>query len=88
MDIDDLVSELVEELAGDARALGCKSEIRRALDILREGTAADRQIDLYRLRRLEGDTEVEALRRVVDAALAETREGIGEDRKRVSTQTP
>ena len=38
------------------------------------GTSADRQIDLYRLRRLEGDTEAEALRRVVDLVVAETRE--------------
>lgn len=76
VDIDDLVSELVEELEEDARALGCEAETRRALDIVREGTAADRQIDLFRLRRLEGDSEAEALCQVVDAALAETREGI------------
>ena len=38
------------------------------------GTGADRQIDLYRLRHLEGDTEAEALRQVVDMVLAETRE--------------
>lgn len=78
VDIDDLVSELVVDLEDDARALGCESELRRALDIVREGTAADRQIDLFRLRCLEGDTEAEALRRVVDMALAETREGIDE----------
>ncbi len=78
VDIDDLVAELVEELAADARALGCEPEVRRALAIVREGTGADRQVDLYRLRRLEGDTEAEALRRVVDLVLAETREGVGE----------
>ena len=78
VDIDDLVKELVEELAEDASALGCESETRRALDIVRDGTAADRQIDLYRLRLLEGDTEAEALSQVVDAVLAETRQGIGE----------
>ena len=78
VDIDDLVAELVEELAADARALGCEAEVRRALVIIREGTGADRQVDLYRLRRLEGDTGAEALRRVVDLVLADTREGIGE----------
>ncbi|MCE2392864.1 MAG: YbdK family carboxylate-amine ligase [Proteobacteria bacterium] len=79
VDIDDLVTELIEELADDARALGCEAETRRALDIVREGTGADRQVDLYRLRRLEGDSEQDALRQVVDLVLAETREGIGEE---------
>ena len=78
MDIDDWTAELVEELAGDARALGCEAELRHALAIIREGTGADRQVDLFRLRRLEGDTVEEALRHVVDLVLADTREGIGE----------
>ena len=65
-------------MAGDARALGCEAELRHALTIIREGTGADRQVDFFRLRRLEGDTEEEALRRVVDLVLAESREGIGE----------
>ena len=76
VDIDDYAAALVKELADDARALGCEAEVRRALAIIREGTGADRQIDLYRLRRLEGDTEEEALRRVVDQVLAETKEGL------------
>ena len=78
MDIDDWTAELVEALAGDARALGCEAELRHALAIIREGAGADRQIDLFRLRRLEGDTVEEALRHVVDLVLADTREGIGE----------
>ena len=76
VDINDYAAELVEKLASDARALSCEAEMFRALTIIREGTGADRQVDLYRLRRLEGDSEEEALRRVVDMALAETREGI------------
>ena len=78
VDIEDLVAEVVAEVAEDARALGCEAETRRALAIVREGTGADRQVDLYRLRRLEGDTENDALRRVVDLVLAETMEGIEE----------
>ena len=78
VDIDDYTANLIEELASDARALGCEAELRYALTIIREGTGADRQVDLYRLRRLEGDSEEEALRRVVDLVIAETREGIGE----------
>ena len=76
MDVDDLTTDLVEELVGDARALGCEAELRHALTIIREGAGADRQVDLFRLRRLEGDTEEEALRHVVDLVLAETREGV------------
>ena len=75
-DIEDSTTELVEELADDARALGCEPELRHALAIIREGTGADRQIDLFRLRRVEGDTDAEALRAVVDLVIEETREGI------------
>ena len=78
VDIDDYAAALVETLADDARALGCEAEVHRALTIVRDGTGADRQIDLYRLRRLEGDSEAEALHRVVDQVLAETKEGLGE----------
>ena len=76
VDIDDYATELVETLAADAQALGCEAELRRALTIIREGTGADRQVDLFRLRRLEGDTEEEALHRVVDLVLADTKEGL------------
>ena len=78
IDIDDYAAALVETLADDARALGCEAEVRRALTIVRDGTGADRQIDLYRLRRLEGDSGAAALHRVVDQVLAETKEGLGE----------
>ena len=74
VDIDDYLAALVEELADDARALECEAEMRRALAIVREGAGADRQLDLYRLRRVEGDTHEEALCRVVDRVLEETRE--------------
>ena len=78
VDIHDYAAELVEELADDARALGCEAEVRYALAIIREGTSADRQVDLYRLRLLEGDSREEALHRVVDQVLAETKEGLDE----------
>ena len=78
VDIEDTVTDLVEELASDARALGCEAETHRAFAIIREGTSADRQVDLFRLRRLEGDTEEVVLHSVVDLLLAETREDIGE----------
>ena len=76
VDIDDFMHELVEKLIPDARALECEMELRHTLTIIREGSGADRQADLYRLRRLEGDTDEEALRCVVDMVLAETKEGV------------
>lgn len=75
-DIGDSVAELVDELAGDAQALGCEDELQHALTIIREGSGADRQIDLFRLRRLEGDTDAQALRAVVDLIIEETKEGV------------
>ena len=76
VDIHDEVFGLIEDLIPDAQALGCEAEVRYALDIVRQGSGADRQSDLYNLRRVEGDTRMEALRRVVDLVIAETREGI------------
>ena len=79
VDIGDYAARLVEDLAEDAHALGCEEELRHVLAIIQEGSGADRQLDLFRLRRLEGDTEEEALRAVVDLVVAETREGIEAD---------
>ena len=76
VDIADYAARLVEELANDARDLGCEDEVRRAHAIIRDGSGADRQLDHFRLRRLEGDGEEQALRSVVDLVVAETREGI------------
>ncbi|MCY4012107.1 MAG: carboxylate-amine ligase [Gammaproteobacteria bacterium] len=73
VDIDDYVEALIDDLGEDALALDCEAELDRIRDVIREGTSADRQIDLYRLRRLEGDDEAAALRAVVDAIVAETR---------------
>ena len=61
MDIDEYAGSLVEELTEDAQALGCEDELRHILVVIRYGTGADRQIDHYRLRRLEGDSEEKAL---------------------------
>ena len=79
VDIEDDAARLVEDLTDDARALGCEAELRHVLTIIQEGSGADRQLDHFRLRRLDGDTEEEALRAVVDLVIAETREGIDAD---------
>lgn len=78
VDIDDFMAELIEELTDDARALNCEPEVRRAQLIVRDGTSADRQLDLFRLRQLEGDTVDEALHHVVELILEETSEGLDE----------
>ncbi len=75
VDIADEAARLVGELGDDAQALSCEAELKHVLAIIREGSGADRQVDHYRLRRLEGDAEEEALRSVVDLVIAETREG-------------
>ena len=75
-DIEEYAAALVEDLAEEAQALGCEPELRHALHLVRNGTGADRQIDHFRLRRLEGDSEEEALRAVVDLVVEETRSGV------------
>ena len=77
VDIEDFAAQLIEELESDALVLGCREEIRRTLAIIRDGTAADRQIDLFRSLRLDGASRTDALNAVVDMLLAETREGVG-----------
>ncbi len=76
-DIDEYAEALAENLSEDAQALGCENELRHILDLIRYGTGSDRQIDHYRLRRLEGDSEEEALRAVVDLVVEETGSGLG-----------
>ncbi|MXY56944.1 MAG: hypothetical protein F4Y41_11195 [Gammaproteobacteria bacterium] len=76
VDIADEAERLVETLRHDAAALDCEAELRHVLSIISDGSGADRQVDHYRLRRLEGDTDEEALRSVVDLVIAETRQGV------------
>jgi len=73
-----MLEKLQENLADDACALNCEAELRHALAIARNGTCADRQLDLYRRRRQEGDSHQEALGRVVDLLLTGTREQVVE----------
>ena len=76
IDIDDYATALIEVLQEDAEALSCEQELHHVMTIIREGTSSDRQIDLYRLRLLEGDSPQEALKQVVDQILAETKQGV------------
>ena len=76
LDIDDYARRLVEELEQDAQALNCEAELRHVLEIVRLGAGADRQIDHYRLRKLEGDTDAEALTSVVRLVADETERAV------------
>ena len=71
-----LLEELLEQLADDARVLDCEAELRHALIIVRDGTCADHQLDLYHHRRQEGDSHQEALGHVADLLLTRTREQV------------
>ena len=76
VDIADMAEQLVQDVGEDAEALGCARELRHTLDIIRDGTSADRQLDRYRLSLLEGASKEEALRSVVDLTLEETRTSV------------
>ena len=75
VDVDDCVQDLVEDLREDARALECESEVAHIARIVREGSSADRQEDVYRQSMLDGASEDEALRRVLNAIIEETESG-------------
>ena len=72
VDYADLLAELRDLLAEDAAALGCAKELESALSILKRGTSADRQRQVFRRAVDGGANEAEALQAVVDALIAET----------------
>jgi carboxylate-amine ligase len=63
---------VIATVAGDARALGCETEIASARTIAERGTSADRQMALYRAARERGLDRKSALTAVVDWIAAET----------------
>ena len=68
----DLLEELLALLAPDAEALGCVTEIANTREIVRRGTSAHTQVEVYEKARKRGATEREALRAVVDWLVTET----------------
>ena len=61
----DLVDELLSIIRDDAEALGCRAETEHARIILKRGTSAHQQQDVYQLARRQGATDSEALSAVV-----------------------
>ena len=77
VDIEDGSQELIAELREDADALRCRSELEHIGHIIRYGSSADRQEDVYRQRRLDGASHDQALKAVVDSVIDETEQAPG-----------
>ena len=73
-DIEDCLREILTLVAKDAEALGCETHLAKLNRIVRDGSSADRQEDIYRQAMLDGATEREAQRKVVQALIVETSE--------------
>jgi carboxylate-amine ligase len=67
-----LIEELIELIAEDARALSCMQEIEHVRHILAHGTSAHRQLAVREDAIANGADDDEALRAVVDHLLVET----------------
>lgn len=72
----ELLEEILDLVAEDADALGCTREVRHARRIVRHGTSAHRQLAVYQRALDKGAEPEEALRKVVDALIRDTRRGI------------
>ena len=72
----ELLEEFIELVEEDAEVLGCTGEVHHARDILRDGTSAHRQIQVYDQAIADGQSEADALRAVVDMLIADTLHGI------------
>ena len=65
----DLIDELLGLLRQDAEFFDCWDEIRHAKEIIRRGTSAHTQLQVYEAALRAGATEQDALRRVVDGLI-------------------
>ena len=73
----EVATELVSRLSPHARALGCEDALEHVAKIGEQGSSAERQEDCYREAKLDGASEAEALRVVVDQIIADT-ENLGD----------
>lgn len=71
----ELLEELIELVREDAEFFDCVSEVEHAREILRRGTSAHKQIDVWQQARSSGKTDAEALCDVVDMLIEETAHG-------------
>jgi carboxylate-amine ligase len=68
----DWLNEVTDFIDADIDAFNCRKEIQRLGRIVKDGTSADRQIELYGKARAAGRQRQSALKDVVDWAAAET----------------
>ncbi len=71
----ELMAELLELLDDVVDELGSRDEVHHAMNILRDGTSADKQLRVYQEHGGDDNRE-EALRAVVDFLVAETKRGV------------
>jgi carboxylate-amine ligase len=74
--VKDLVDELITLTARDAELLGCALEVEHLAEIVRRGTSADRQLDVYNKSLAAKDDKAAALHDVVEFLVEETRAGL------------
>ena len=72
----ELAEELIALVEDEAERLGCLAEVRHVREILRRGTSADRQLQVYDEARAAGASEQEAPAAVVDWLIRETGVGV------------
>jgi carboxylate-amine ligase len=72
----DLIHELIGLLRDQARDLGCLTQLERAREIIRDGTSADHQLQVYHAALQAGASEHEAQVKVVDWLIEASLEGI------------
>jgi len=74
---EDLVEEILELVQEDAEFFGCERELGHMRTIVREGTSAHRQVNIYEQALAGGMEHEAALRAVVDLLIEETLIGTG-----------
>ena len=72
----DLLDEIIELVQIEAARYGCLAEVEHAHTILKRGTSADRQLDVYTRARAGGADKEEAWHEVVDWLIGETVAGL------------
>ncbi len=74
--VPELIDEIIELVAEDADALGCRNEINHLKVILARGTSAHRQRAVYETALSQGADKSKALKAVVDFLINETLTGV------------
>jgi carboxylate-amine ligase len=72
----DLMEEILELTAEDAEALDCQAEVAHLREIVRRGTSAHRQLEVYERATGQGADKKAALREVMAFLIAETGQGL------------